>query len=177
MLKENELGISKIKELMLKLETAQKQIKDLSKKIEEKNKIINELKEEIKKIKIIKPKFNTLEIETNLNKVEIIGLLLCNKNLDETLNTLNNSNLNLEEENKILKFLKIFCRFCHFLDVHENLKMNEHFLCLYYRLLFYLSYRNWNSQLENSFFLELRIFFLFFGINLYNYIHLPFLIR
>ena len=46
MLKENELGISKIKELMLKLETAQKQIKDLSKKIEEKNKIINELKEE-----------------------------------------------------------------------------------------------------------------------------------
>lgn len=103
MLKENELGISKIKELMLKLETAQKQIKDLSKKIEEKNKIINELKEEIKKIKIIKPKFNTLEIETNLNKVEIIGLLLCNKNLDETLNTLNNSNLNLEEENKILK--------------------------------------------------------------------------
>ena len=42
-------------------------------------------------------------METNLNKVEIIGLILYNKNLDETLNTLNNSNLNLEEENKILK--------------------------------------------------------------------------
>jgi uncharacterized coiled-coil protein SlyX len=40
MLKENELGISKIKELKLKLETAEKQIIDLSQKIEEKNKII-----------------------------------------------------------------------------------------------------------------------------------------
>ena len=38
MLKENQLGISKIKELNLKLETAQKQVKDLSQRIEEKNK-------------------------------------------------------------------------------------------------------------------------------------------
>ena len=48
MLKENKLGISKLKELKSKLETAQKQIKDLSIKIEEKNKIISQLKEEIK---------------------------------------------------------------------------------------------------------------------------------
>ena len=49
MLKENQLGISKIKELNLKLETAQKQVKDLSQKKKKKNKIILDLKEEIKK--------------------------------------------------------------------------------------------------------------------------------
>jgi len=109
MLKENELGISKLKELKHKLETAQKQIKDLSIKIEEKNKIILELKQEIKKYKEnkdlndIKGKFNNLKIEKNLNETTIIGLILCNKNLDETLNTINNTNTNLEEENKLLK--------------------------------------------------------------------------
>ena len=104
MLKENELGISKIKELKSQLDIAQKQIKDLSQKIDEKNKVINELKEEIKKMRIKKGKFLELKIESNINKIDIIGLLLGNKNLDETLNTINNTpNLNLEEENKLLK--------------------------------------------------------------------------
>ena len=40
MIKENELGINKIKELMSKLEIVQKQVKNLSEIIEEKNKII-----------------------------------------------------------------------------------------------------------------------------------------
>ena len=104
MLKENELGISKIKELKSQLDIAQKQIKDLSQKIDEKNKVINELKEEIKKMRIKKGKFLELKIESNINKMDIIGLLLGNKNLDETFNTINNTpNLNLEEENKLLK--------------------------------------------------------------------------
>lgn len=104
MLKENELGISKIKELKSQLDIAQKQIKDLSQKIDEKNKVINELKEEIKKMRIKKGKFVELKIESNINKIDIIGLLLSNKNLDETFNTINNTpNLNLEEENKLLK--------------------------------------------------------------------------
>ena len=104
MLKENELGISKIKELKSQLDIAQKQIKDLSQKIDEKNKVINELKEEIKKLRIKKGKFLELKIESNINKMDIIGLLLGNKNLDETFNTINNTpNLNLEEENKLLK--------------------------------------------------------------------------
>ena len=104
MLKENELGISKIKELKSQLDIAQKQIKDLSQKIDEKNKIINELKEEIKKMRIKEGKFLELKIESNINKIDIIGLLLGNKNLDETFNTINNTpNLNLEEENKLLK--------------------------------------------------------------------------
>ena len=104
MLKENELGISKIKELKSQLDIAQKQIKDLSQKIDEKNKVINELKNEIKKLRIKKGKFLELKIESNINKIDIIGLLLGNKNLDETLNTINNTpNLNLEEENKLLK--------------------------------------------------------------------------
>jgi len=104
MLKENELGISKIKELKSQLDIAQKQIKDLSQKIDEKNKVINELKEEIKKMRIKKGKFLELKIESNINKMDIIGLLLGNKNLDETLNTINNTpNLNVEEENKLLK--------------------------------------------------------------------------
>ena len=104
MLKENELGISKIKELKSQLDIAQKQIKDLSQKINEKNKVINELKEEIKKMRIKKGKFLELKIESNINKIDIIGLLLGNKNLDETLNTINNTpNLNVEEENKLLK--------------------------------------------------------------------------
>jgi hypothetical protein len=102
MLKENELGISVLRELKLKLETAQKQIKDLYQKLEEKNKNISELKEEIKKYKLKKKAFDNLSIESDLNKVSIIGLLLYNKNLDETINTINNTNLNLEEENKIL---------------------------------------------------------------------------
>ena len=110
MLKENELGISKIKELKLKLETAEKQIIDLSQKIEEKNKIISDLKGKIEKKnnlpKHVEKKFNNLNIEKNLNEITIIGLLLTNRNLDETINTvniLNNTNLNLEEENKLLK--------------------------------------------------------------------------
>ena len=104
MLKENELGISKIKELKSQLDIAQKQIKDLSQKIDEKNKVINELKEEIKKMRIKKGKFLELKIESNINKMDIIGLLLSNKNLDETFNTINNTpNLNVEEENKLLK--------------------------------------------------------------------------
>ena len=104
MLKENELGISKIKELKSQLDIAQKQIKDLSQKIDEKNKVINELKNEIKKLRIKKGKFLELKIESNINKIDIIGLLLGNKNLDETFNTINNTpNLNLEEENKLLK--------------------------------------------------------------------------
>ena len=104
MLKENELGISKIKELKSQLDIAQKQIKDLSQKIDEKNKVINELKEEIKKMRIKKGKFLELKIESNINKIDIIGLLLTNKNLDETFNTINNTpNLNVEEENKLLK--------------------------------------------------------------------------
>ena len=104
MLKENELGISKIKELKSQLDIAQKQIKDLSQKIDEKNKVINELKEEIKKMRIKKGKFLELKIESNINKIDIIGLLLGNKNLDLTLNTINNTpNLNVEEENKLLK--------------------------------------------------------------------------
>lgn len=104
MLKENELGISKIKELKSQLDIAQKQIKDLSQKINEKNKVINELKEEIKKLRIKKGKFLELKIESNINKIDIIGLLLGNKNLDDTFNTINNTpNLNVEEENKLLK--------------------------------------------------------------------------
>ena len=106
MLKENELGISKLKELKLKLETAQKQVKDLSQKIEEKNKIISDLKEQIKKFnKDLNNRslFKNLRIETDLNQITIIGLLLYNKNLDETMNTLSNANINLEEENKLLK--------------------------------------------------------------------------
>ena len=104
MLKENELGISKIKELKSQLDIAQKQIKDLSQKIDEKNKVINELKEEIKKMRIKEGKFLELKIESNINKIDIIGLLLGNKNLDDTFNTINNTpNLNVEEENKLLK--------------------------------------------------------------------------
>ena len=104
MLKENELGISKIKELKSQLDIAQKQIKDLSQKIDEKNKVINELKDEIKKMRIKKGKFLELKIESNINKIDIIGLLLGNKNLDDTFNTINNTpNLNVEEENKLLK--------------------------------------------------------------------------
>ena len=104
MLKENELGISKIKELKSQLDIAQKQIKDLSQKIDEKNKVINELKEEIKKMRIKKGKFLELKIESNINKIDIIGLFLSNKNLDDTFNTINNTpNLNVEEENKLLK--------------------------------------------------------------------------
>ena len=107
MLKENELGISKLKELKLKLETAQRQVKDLSQKIEEKNKIISDLKEQIKKyykdLNNRSIKFKNLRIETDLNQITIIGLLLYNKNLDETMNTLSNANINLEEENKLLK--------------------------------------------------------------------------
>ena len=104
MLKENELGISKIKALKSQLDIAQKQIKDLSQKIDEKNKVINELKEEIKKMRIKEGKFLELKIESNINKIDIIGLLLGNKNLDDTFNTINNTpNLNVEEENKLLK--------------------------------------------------------------------------
>ncbi len=74
MLKENQLGITKIKELMSKLETAEKQIKDLSKNISEKKKIIEKLQEDIKKLKLIKPKFENLSIENNINKLEILIL-------------------------------------------------------------------------------------------------------
>ena len=104
MLKENQLGITKIKELMSKLETAEKQIKDLSKKISEKKKIIEKLQEDIKKLKLIKPKFENLSIENNINKLEIIGLLTY-KNLDESINSKSNINIELDmkEENKLLK--------------------------------------------------------------------------
>ena len=104
MLKENQLGITKIKELMSKLETAEKQIKDLSKNISEKKKIIEKLQEDIKKLKLIKPKFENLSIENNINKLEIIGLLTY-KNLDESINNKSNINIELDmkEENKLLK--------------------------------------------------------------------------
>ena len=104
MLKENQLGITKIKELMSKLETAEKQIKDLSKNISEKKKIIEKLQEDIKKLKLIKPKFENLSIENNINKIEIIGLLTY-KNLDESINSKSNINIELDmkEENKLLK--------------------------------------------------------------------------
>ena len=106
MLKENQLGITKIKELLSKLETDEKQIKDLSKNISEKKKIIEKLQEDIKKLKLTKPKFENLSIENNINKLEIIGLLTY-KNLDESINSKSNSNINIEldmkEENKLLK--------------------------------------------------------------------------
>ena len=109
MLKENELGLTKIKELLNKLEIAEKQIKDLSQIINEKNKLIEKLNEDIKKAKLIKKKFDNLNIEHNLNKVEIIGLLLY-KNLDESINNninISNNNINniedIKEENKLLK--------------------------------------------------------------------------
>ena len=79
----------------------------MSQKIEEKNKIILDLKEQIKKydkdLNNRSIKFKNLRIETDLNQITIIGLLLYNKNLDETMNTLSNTNINLEEENKLLK--------------------------------------------------------------------------
>ena len=135
MLKENELGLNKIKELMSKLEIAQKQVKDLYDIIEEKNKTISELKDQIKKIKIKKTKFSELKIETNLNKIDIIGLTLYTKTLDETINTIN-PNLNIEEENKklkekLIKMKSVLIELSKKLDKEliikeqKNLKINE----------------------------------------------------
>ena len=91
LLKENELGISKLKELKSKLETAEKQILQLTQKISEKDKIISDLKSQIKNIKI--KHFENLDIENKTINLEIIGLFLC-KSIDVG---------DVNEENNILK--------------------------------------------------------------------------
>ena len=94
-LKENELGISKLKELQTKLENSEKQLAHLSQKILEKEKIISELKEENKKLKFKKEKFENLDIVEHVSYLEFIGMLTC-KPIEEDKNRDN-------EENKILK--------------------------------------------------------------------------
>ena len=91
LLKENELGISKLKELKSKLETAEKQILQLTQKISEKDKIISDLKSQIKNIKI--KHFENLDIENKAINLEIIGLFSC-KSIDVG---------DVNEENNILK--------------------------------------------------------------------------
>jgi DNA repair exonuclease SbcCD ATPase subunit len=95
LLKENELGISKLKELQTKLENSEKQLAHLSQKILEKEKIISELKEENKKLKFKKEKFENLDIVEHVSYLEFIGMLTC-KPIEEDKNRDN-------EENKILK--------------------------------------------------------------------------
>ena len=94
-LKENELGISKLKELQTKLENSEKQLAHLSQKILEKEKIISELKEENKKLKFKKEKFENLDIVEHVSYLEFVGMLTC-KPIEEDKNRDN-------EENKILK--------------------------------------------------------------------------
>jgi len=95
LLKENELGISKLKELQTKIENAEKQISHLSQKVLEKDKIITELKEENKNLKSKKQKFENIDIVEHASYLEYIGILTCKpieggKDIDN-------------EENKILK--------------------------------------------------------------------------
>lgn len=77
LLKENELGISKLKELQTKLENAEKQISHLSQKLLEKDKIISELKEENNKLKSKNEKFENIIIEKQVINFEFIGVLDC----------------------------------------------------------------------------------------------------
>ena len=95
LLKENELGISKLKELQTKLENAEKQISHLSQKVLEKDKIISELNEENKNLKTKKQKFENLDIVEHASYLEFVGLLTC-KPIEEGKDIDN-------EENKILK--------------------------------------------------------------------------
>jgi DNA repair exonuclease SbcCD ATPase subunit len=89
LLKENELGISKLKELKSQLEQAQKQISQLHQKISEKDAIIAELKEKLK----IK-NFENLNLDKKVVDLEIVGILPCS-NLD--------GDADIIEENKKLK--------------------------------------------------------------------------
>ena len=95
LLKENELGVSRLKELQTKLENAEKQLSHLSQKILEKDKIISELKEENKKLKSKKEKFENLDIIEHICNLEFIGMLTC-KPIEEGKDK-------DSEENKILK--------------------------------------------------------------------------
>ena len=90
LLKENELGISKLKELMSKLESAEKQISQLTQKISEKERIILELKDENEKLKL--KKFGNIDIDYNNINLEIVGLFTKMDGCEDS-----------EQENKILK--------------------------------------------------------------------------
>ena len=97
LLKENELGISKLKELKSQLELAQKQVSQLTNKISEKDKIISELKEENENLK--KKHFTNLDIEKKLINLEFVGLLPC-KSIDGDFNQ---ENIILKEKIKKMK--------------------------------------------------------------------------
>lgn len=88
LVKENELGLSKLKELNSKLELAQKQISQLNQRIAEKEAIIAELKEQLKN-----KKFGELSFDKTVINVEVVGQLTNSSNIDEKV----------IEENKKLK--------------------------------------------------------------------------
>ena len=123
LLKENELGISKLKELKSKLDSAEKQIVSLNQKIAEKDNIISELKEKIEKLK--KKQFDSLNIENKNINFEIIGLFAC-KNLDDDINEENNM---LKEKIKKMKnaIIELSAKLEKELLIKEkkNLKINE----------------------------------------------------
>ena len=123
LLKENELGISKLKELQSKLDAAEKQIVLLNQKIAEKDKIISELKEKNENLK--KKQFENLNIENKNINFEIIGLFAC-KNLDDDINIENNM---LKEKIKKMKnaIIELSAKLEKELLIKEkkNLKINE----------------------------------------------------
>ena len=120
LLKENELGLSKLKELKSKLDLAEKQISSLNQKITEKDKIILELKENLRK-----KQFDKLNIENKNINLEIIGLFKC-KNLDDDINEENNM---LKEKIKKMKnaIIELSGKLEKELLIKEkkNLKINE----------------------------------------------------
>ena len=120
LLKENELGLSKLKELKSKLDLAEKQISSLNQKITEKDKIILELKENLRK-----KQFDKLNIENKNINLEIIGLFKC-KNLDDDINEENNM---LKEKIKKMKnaIIELSVKLEKELLIKEkkNLKINE----------------------------------------------------
>lgn len=95
-LKENELGIQKLKELMSKLEIAEKRNVELSESIVEKEKIISKLKLENTKLSSVTltKKFEIFEKEGNVANLEIKGIIIPPKNVEEN---------NLPKENDISK--------------------------------------------------------------------------
>lgn len=128
LLKENELGISKLKELQTKLEKAEKQLSHLSQKIIEKDKIISELKEENKKLKSKKEKFENIDIVKHVSKLEFIGILSC-KPIEEGKDLDNEENKILKEKIKKMKeaIIELSTKLEKELLIKEqkNLKINE----------------------------------------------------
>lgn len=123
LLKENELGISKLKELKSQLELAQKQVSQLTNKISEKDKIISELKEDNENLK--KKHFTNLNIENKLINLEFVGLLPC-KSIDGDFNQ---ENIILKEKIKKMKnaIIELSSKLEKELLIKEqkNLKINE----------------------------------------------------